>query len=413
MHSTYTSHTFPILRELIDIQPVQYDNQAYLLLRDLLELSRQTLLVPQPLAPVLGWCDGTHDLSALQRRLQLEYHVQATQAEIQGLLQALDEALLLENERYQEAWEDALTAYQQAPYRPLSCAPHVYPSEQMELENKLNTYLAGVETLKTDTGPETDIRGVISPHIDYLRGGHVYAHVWQAARDAAQEAELAVIFGTDHYGGYERFALTNQDYATPYGRMATDRLAVAQLAEAVGREAAFGGEIRHRVEHSIELAAVWLHHMRSGRPIELLPILAGGFEGFILGEADASADATLLHFFEALRQVVGQRKVLYVAAADLAHVGPAFGGHPLDPPLRKAVSAADKRLLVQITAGSADGFLEEIRQQRDAFNVCGTVPIYLLLRALAPTRGELAAYDSCPADQQNTSCVTICGAVLY
>lgn len=403
---------FPLLRNTIDVQSIKYGNQPYLLLRDLLELSNQSLLVPQTLAPVLGWCDGTHDLSALQRRLKREYHVQASQSELEGLLRAMDEALLLENERYQQAWEGALAAYRQAPFRPMSCAPHVYPAEPAALERQLNTYLEQAGEVEPDFAEAASIRGVISPHIDYPRGWQVYAQVWQAARSAAQAAELAVIFGTDHYGGFDRFTLTRQNYATPYGRLPTDRQAVSLLAEAVGNEAAFGGEIRHRVEHSIELAAVWLHHMRAGRPIDLLPVLASGFEGFIIGNADAGTDNTFARFFDALHQAVGSRKVLYVAAADLAHVGPAFGGPLLNSLHQDELKAADERLLAHVTSGSAAGFLEEIRRDQDENNVCGTAPIYLLLRALAPTRGKLNAYAACPADQQGTSCVTICGAVL-
>jgi hypothetical protein len=410
--SSITQQKPPVLRSMIDVQPISYGNQPYLLVRDLLELSEQTLLVPQPLAPVLAWCDGSHGLAEIQRRLRLEYGVQISLAEIQGLLQAMDEALLLENERFEAAWDTALAAYQQAPYRPMSCAPHVYPAGSAELKNLLNTYLKQVEASSNGAVVASDIRGVISPHIDYPRGGRVYAQVWQMAREAAQEAELAVIFGTDHYGGFDRFTLTRQDYATPYGRLPTDQPAVTQLAEAIGSEAAFGGEIRHRVEHSIELAAVWLHHMRAGRPIELLPILCGGFEGFILGDAKAESDDLLARFFTTLTQVVGARKVLFVAAADLAHVGPAFGGPALNGTGRADLKAADERLLAQITSGNAAGFLQEIRREQDAYNVCGTAPIYLLLRALAPAQGIVTAYDSCAADQQDTSCVTVCGAVL-
>ena len=37
-------------------------------------------------------------------------------------------------------------------------------------------------------------------------------------------------------------------------------------AAGVGADRAFAGELRHREEHALELIAVWLHHMRGGRP---------------------------------------------------------------------------------------------------------------------------------------------------
>jgi len=45
------------------------------------------------------------------------------------------------------------------------------------------------------------VAGVISPHIDYQRGGPVYAAVWQRAAGAIRGAELVIVFGTDHSGG--------------------------------------------------------------------------------------------------------------------------------------------------------------------------------------------------------------------
>ena len=56
---------------------------------------------------------------------------------------------------------------------------------------------------------------------------------------------------------------------------------VEQLAEAIGEDKAFAGELYHTREHSIELVVTWLHHMREGRPVELVPILTGGFHDFM------------------------------------------------------------------------------------------------------------------------------------
>jgi hypothetical protein len=44
--------------------------------------------------------------------------------------------------------------------------------------------------------------------------------------------------------------------------------------------------------------------------------------------------------------------------------------------------------------------------------VCGAIPIYLTMRLLSPVQGERVAYDLCPADEQGTSLVSICGVVF-
>jgi AmmeMemoRadiSam system protein B len=252
----------------------------------------------------------------------------------------------------------------------------------------------------------------VSPHIDYARGGPVYAQVWRAAAEAARAADLAVILGTDHYGQDGSLTLTRQHYATPFGVLPTAGDVVDALAEALGEEAAFADELDHRSEHSIELAAVWLHHIREGQPCEIMPILCGSFRLFIQGDVGAANDPALASALEALKAAASKRQTLVVAAGDLAHVGPAFGGHPLDLVGRARLQAADDALIERMCAGDAEGFLTGIQHVGDRNNVCGVPPIYLALRLLQPAQGELVAYDRCPADARGTSLVSVCGVVF-
>jgi hypothetical protein len=48
----------------------------------------------------------------------------------------------------------------------------------------------------------------------------------------------------------------------------------------------------------------------------------------------------------------------------------------------------------------------------DRNRICGLSSIYMLLRFLSPTTGEMVSYTQCPADQQNASLVSICGVLL-
>jgi hypothetical protein len=192
----------------------------------------------------------------------------------------------------------------------------------------------------------------------------------------------------------------------------TARDVVGVLAEALGKEAAFADELHHRSEHSIELAAVWLHYVRGERPCELVPILCGSFGSFVRGEAQPERDPAVTALLDALGQVMDGRRTLVVAAADLSHVGPAFGGRPLDLVGRATVQAADEELIERVCAGDALGFFAAVRREGDRYNVCGLPPVYLVLRALGPVRGERVAYDRCPADQDGTSLVSICGVLL-
>ncbi|MBI3947820.1 MAG: AmmeMemoRadiSam system protein B [Armatimonadetes bacterium] len=393
----------------IEVRHVVENGRALLLLRDPLALSDRVLLVPQSLAPALALCDGTRDAGTLGAALALRYGIRVPTSRLREMIATLDEALFLEGDRCEQARRAALAAYRAAPFRPPALAGAAYPSDPEALRAALQGYL---ETAAADVQPAPEGRGVLSPHIDYPRGGPVYARVWKRAAAMARAADLAVILGTDHQGGEDLATLTRQSYATPYGVLPTPREAVDALAAAVGEEAAFAGELRHRSEHAIELAAIWLHHVRGGEACALLPILCGSFVRFVRGEADAGEDATLTRLLAALASVIAGRRALVIAAGDLSHVGPAFGGPPLDLNGRARLRAADDALLRHVCAGDAPAFLSSLRSVSDRNNVCGLPPLYLALRLLGSSAGEVVAYDCCPADASGASVVSIAGVVF-
>jgi predicted class III extradiol MEMO1 family dioxygenase len=116
---------------------------------------------------------------------------------------------------------------------------------------------------------------------------------------------------------------------------------------------------------------------------------------------------------EVLREVMAARRTLVVAAADLAHVGPAFGDpRPLDLAARAALQAADEALLATVVAGDAGAFFRTIQAEGDRRRVCGLPPIYLTLRLLEGAEGIQVGYERCPADAQGGSWVSICGVLL-
>ena len=393
----------------IDPRPVMQDGEPCYLLRDPLQLSDNLLVVPQVLAAALAFCDGTRDAEAICAAFALHYGRRMPRQAVDDLLEALDDALLLENERSAEAQAEALAAYRRAPSRPPACAGGSYPERAPALKRALNRYLDAANGATPARAAE---RGIISPHIDYQRGGHVYAQAWSAAKHIAQQADLAIIVGTDHYGGGELFTLTRQNYATPYGILPTAGPIVDGLAEAIGAEMAFAGELCHRVEHSVELPLVWLHHLRDGRAIEVVPILAGSFGRFMHNGHTPTNNPTVRSFLDAVVQLTGGRRVIFIASGDLAHVGPAFGGPPIDQSGKTLLAEEDEALISHMQAGDAEGFFRTISRIDNRNNVCGTAPIYLTLKLLEATRGNPTGYDLCPADETGTSVVSVCGVVL-
>lgn len=428
----------PRLRSL-DVRPFSQQGQSFLLLSDPLQLAEKQLAIPQMLAPVLAYCDGQNDIDKICELFQHQYGMPLKPTQLSQVLASLDDAYMLDNERFRLMQSEIKRQFRKSPFRPPTLAGRAYPANPEQLSNLFDEYLAAVSDDETamgsgmaDSPPE--IRGLLSPHIDYQRGGAVYAQVWKRAAAAAQKADLVIIFGTDHNGS-DPFTLTQQNYATPYGTLPTPNEIVDDLAATIhdvasdyvresGYESpdAYAGELRHRGEHSLELVLTWLHHMRQGEPCQVVPILVGGLHRFINREQCPLSERLLANVIETLAviansQMANGRNVLVVASGDLAHVGPAFGGKALDQPLRKQLRGDDQRLLSTMVEGDRRSFFEEICRVKDGNNVCGVSPIYLTMALLeqlrGPIRGTVTSYQSCPADETDTSVVTIGGVVFH
>jgi AmmeMemoRadiSam system protein B len=426
----------PRLRPL-EVHPFMDQGQLVLLLRDPLALSEKVAILPQALGPLLALLDGTRDVAGLHASLLVRAGMRIPPEIIQRVLDQLDDALLLENDRFAQAYAEALRAFREASSRSPVLAGPGYPADPAVLHRLFDDYMvsgsvngtgadASLVPQGVDTSAQTSredstvverqagIVGLISPHIDYKRGGPIYAGAWGRAADALRVADLVIILGTDHAGSEGRITLTRQNYATPFGVLPTATDVVDAIASAIGEEAAFAEEIHHRGEHSIELAAVWLHYIRGGRPCQVLPILCGSFQHFVAGQADPATDETLNATLDVLRTAAVGQQTVVVAAADLAHVGPAFNDpFPIDYVRYAQLQVADEILIETLTEADAASFFRTIAAERDRRNICGLPPIYLTLRLLeGEVRGELTGYERCPADGQRTSFVSVCGVVF-
>lgn len=392
---------------------VEHEGEQVLVLRD------RTGVLPEPLAvqPVVGFilslCDGLRDEDAIRELLSKEMGQAVERDQLASILDDLERALVLEGPAADAATVNAIRLFREAPARPAALGGAIYPAETGACRKAIAAY--GKEDREQPSQWDAEIRGVVSPHIDYQRGGRIYHRVWQRAAPAVRAADVLVIFGTDHGGGPGTITLTRQSYDTPFGLLETDQPSVDAMASAIGDEAAFAEELHHRGEHSIELATVWAASLFDGGSMPtVVPVLCGSFHRFAIGEADPSADARIAAAIDALKGATADRKVVAVAAGDLAHVGPAFGDAAgYDAPKKANLRARDERLLHAIAAGRDDEFMAQIRAERDARRVCGLPPIYMMLRYLGNPRGEVVCYKQCPADDDGGSLVSVAGVLLW
>jgi AmmeMemoRadiSam system protein B len=402
----------PKLRH-VQVSSGQQYGQQVLILSDPCGLSDCAMVLPASLAPVLELCDGTRNIAALRTILELRTGLRVGPDYLEKMFAALDRALLIDNEHYAQAYQEALQKFRAAPSRPPTMADRVYPADDELLEQVLCGYFDNLPPDTKNTAKSGEVRGLVSPHIDYQRGGNVYAGVWQRAAKAARGAEVAIILGTNHFNGQKLVTLTRQSYTTPWGVLTTCSDAVDTVASALGEKEVFAEEFNHRNEHSVEAAAVWLHYLAKDKGCELVPVLCGSFQRFMEGDRNPGDDDKIACFVEALRNATVNRRTLIVAAGDMAHVGPAFGDrYPVDALEKARLSSADSELMSAIARGDAEEMFQQVKKEGDRRRICGLSAIYLALRLLGKVSGDITGYAQCPADEQGNSFVSICGIVL-
>ncbi len=251
---------------------------------------------------------------------------------------------------------------------------------------------------------------MLAPHIDFHRGGAVYAWAYKEILERC-DADLFVVLGTCHAGMAEPFAATLKSFETPLGAVAADR----DFLDALGRR--YGGDLlasegAHRVEHSIEFQAVMLRWALGDRPFTMVPLLASFLHEAVWTGKGAEADARVPRFLAALAETLAAspRRVCVVGGVDLAHVGPRFGdAEPNTPAFLAEIERADRAMLETVTAGDAPAFFASVAADGDARRICGLSPIYTFLRVLPGAHGRLIRYRQWP-DPEGT--VSFCAATF-
>ena len=200
---------------VVHTQPAIEKGRRGIVLSDPMGISNDMVFVPGPLTLLLPLMDGTRDLATLKTGFELRTGTTIGAMTVEQVVSKLDEALFLENERFNRAYAEALNEYRSAPSRPPVLTGMCCPLEPNELHEFLDSHLSEAGN-GGDKYPD-DIKGMISPHIDYARGGDIYAKVWSRAKDALHQTDLIVILGTDHNDIEANITPTYQSYETPWG----------------------------------------------------------------------------------------------------------------------------------------------------------------------------------------------------
>lgn len=394
----------PRLRN-VEAFPVEHESRRFVALRDPAGYSDAVVLLPGPLVEIVALFDGERTIVDIQAELTRRYGEIVPRADIERLIEGLDENGFMESERFVALRERIDGAFLASSSRPASHAGGAYPDDPDTLRRTMDGFFtdaAGpgpIDAAGTSMPPP--VRALIAPHIDYHRGGPAYAWAYRALGERC-DADLFVVLGTCHTGMRDPFALTRKDYDTPFGAAATDRDFVEALAARAGQDC-FGSELAHRNEHSIEFQAVFLRYLFGDRrDFTVVPVLASfAHEALALGR-QPEADPRVALFLDALGATIAAsgRRVAIVAGADLAHVGPRFGDpDPVSVEELERIEREDRAMLRAVEAGDAAAFFGAVAADGDRRRICGLSPIYALLRVLGRTTGDVRHYGYWPDPQ--------------
>jgi AmmeMemoRadiSam system protein B len=411
----------PRLRPL-EAFPLAKNGQKLLGLRDPSRLTDAVATLPPVAVAIIQLFDGETTREEICAEFQRRYGTPLQRDALDRLVDQLDQSYLLDSDRFRQFSATVFGAFAQSPTRKAHLAGESYSADPATLAAQLDGYFdppngPGRPTANAGALP----RAIVAPHIDFARGGPAYAWAYKPLAEAATLPELVVLFGTDHMGADQPFTLTKKHYETPLGTMSTDLDLVDALTKKVAgtlgearAQALFKDEYHHRGEHSLEFQMVWLRHVWKDRAdaIKVVPILCGSLHDFVENGQGPRSDPRVDVVLSSLVELVGARPTLWIAGADLAHVGPRFGDpESLDAGDRGSLERRDQETLAHASRGDASAWFEEIRKEKDRRRVCGLPPIFAMLETARPGAGRIAAYAQCPADEDGGSIVSIASLV--
>lgn len=389
----------------VEISPFRNDNgETYFALQDHLRLTPGPLAVSAAGFFIIAQLDGQRTRADVQEAFSGQFGQTLPVEQIDKVVAALDQALLLDNARFEQAYAARRAEYVRGAARDGRAR---WP-DAGALRGEVQRLLAA-----DGAPPSKDaVKGVIAPHLDYARGGPCYSSAYRALAQAVP-AERYVILGTNHFGRSLSVVATRKDFQTPLGLARTDTALIDRIEERLGAPIC-EEEPDHELEHSIELQVHILQVLQPDDPFEIVPVLCPDPCG---PSGTAPLDGRgpdLGAFADALRAELeaNAKKTVLIAGADLSHVGQHFGETQASTPaFLEQVTDSDRRLLSILERRGEQAFVEAVRQEENRTRICSVGCIYTLMRALPGSACRLLKYHQAVSYETETH-VTCAAAVI-
>ena len=405
---------YPKLRPVTAF-PIMYSGKEMICFKDLSGFVDNTILVPKPVFLIISMLNGENSIRDIQATYMRRFGDMPFSDHIQKIIDDLDKNLFLEGERFEAYQQRLRTEFKEAATRASLSLGDGPRHEPARLRRELASYYShpngpGESLLEIPPGT---IKGVIVPHIDYMRGGPCYAWGYRGL-ETLKDVDTFIIFGVNHVAGEPLFTVTQKHFETPLGLMDTDRDFVEALIANCDQDL-LEGEFYHRSEHSIELQTVWLKYLYADKKdVKMVPVLCGSFESFMASSISPFQDATVCDFINGLRETIAAsgKRICLMASVDLSHIGPQFGDEcRVSPGGIAGIRSADLDTLSSVEALDREGFWQSVARDGNQRHICGLSAIYTFLSMVEAREGKLLNYSQW-RDEQGMGCVTFASMIF-
>jgi AmmeMemoRadiSam system protein B len=303
-------------------------------------------------------------------------------------------------------------------------AGKAYPKDPLELAVMLGKYFKDPKgpgkELASSAVKGSSLVGLVSPHIDFERGGPLYAWSYQALSECPRP-DVIVAIGVAHSSPNSPWVLTKKEFETPYGPLKVDDALYKDIAASLWYTPT-EEEAAHRLEHSLEFQALWLKYLYRENTPTWVPILCSSFDRFCPDRAPSTIDTIETALVAMGRAIQKQksmgRNVLILAGVDLSHVGPRFGDEKeMNPDLKNKIEQEDKASLDLFFKGQWDDFYLSVVKEKHWRKWCGLSALYTAGRLIQYSQGDeladrhMLAYGQ--ADDPLGGVVSFASGVIY
>ncbi len=390
--------------------PTQQNGQQMFVLRDPFHYSDAILTLTPGAALIVRLLDGTNSILDIQTILTRSGGQIFPSAKIFEAIQVLDENYFLDNERFVRRKQEIEEDFAHRDVRPSAMAGRSYPADPAEVAAVLDQLFSEPDAAEFSPADMDEVVGVISPHIDFARGGLAYVPAYRAL--AKSDAETFVILGISHSGGATPLIPTRKDFETPLGRAETDKDLLDRIEKKLAGNGEwrnlYAGEFAHAFEHSIEFQILFLQYLMSSngrsRPFGVLPVLCAFSHEEVQAESlrVAGQPGPIRSFLNALTAAIAEagRRVAYIAGVDFAHVGAQFGDDfQVQEKELAFLKDRDEQMMALLAGAGPDEFHRFIADESNGRRVCGYPALYSFLSVLPPaavTAGCVLKYGQWP-----------------